>query len=51
MYKVIIKPRAEREFAKLPNGLKKEFYEEFRKLSINPFRHPQIKKIRDTKFG
>jgi len=51
MYKVIIKPQAEREFAKLPNGLKKKFYIEFKKLSISPFTHPQIRKIRDTKFG
>jgi len=51
MYKVIIKPRAEREFAKLPNELKKKFYEEFRKLSVNPFGHPQVRKIKDTKFG
>jgi len=51
MYKVIIKPRAEREFAKLPNDLKKKFYEEFRELSIDPFDHPQVRKIKDTKFG
>jgi len=51
MYKVIIKPRAEREFAKLPNDLKKKFYEEFRELSIDPFDHPQVRKIKDMKFG
>ncbi|GEM_PF-3016788 len=37
MYKVIIKPRAEREFAKLSRELKKKFYEKFRKLLTNPF--------------
>jgi len=51
MYKVIIKPHAEREFAKLSVELKKKFYIEFKRLSINPFAHPQIKKIKDTKFG
>jgi len=51
MYKVIIKPRAERQFAKLPDELKKKFCEEFKKLSVNPLAHPQIKKIKDTKFG
>ena len=51
MYKVIIKPRAEREFKELPAELKKKFYEESRKLSVNPFGHPQIKKIKDTEFG
>ncbi len=51
MFKVIIKPKAEREFATLPPDLKKKFYREFERLSINPFRHPQIKKIKDTKFG
>lgn len=51
MYKVIIKPRAEREFEQLPSELKKKFYKEFENLSINPFTSSQIKKIRDTKFG
>jgi mRNA-degrading endonuclease RelE of RelBE toxin-antitoxin system len=44
MYEVIIKPRAEKEFAKLPKELKKKFYVEFKKLSENPFEHPHIKK-------
>ena len=51
MYEIIIKPRAEKEFAKLPKDLKKKFYIEFKKLSQNPFAHPQIKKIKGTKFG
>ena len=51
MYQVIIKPPAEREFVKLPNDLKKKVHEEFKQLSINPFEHPQVKKIKDTKFG
>jgi mRNA-degrading endonuclease RelE of RelBE toxin-antitoxin system len=51
MYEVIIKPRAEKEFAKLPKELKKKFYAEFKKLSENPFEHPHIKKIKNTKFG
>jgi mRNA-degrading endonuclease RelE of RelBE toxin-antitoxin system len=51
MYEVIIKPRAEKEFAKLPRELKKKFYAEFKKLSENPFKHPHIKKIKNTKFG
>jgi len=42
MYKIIIKSRAEKEFAKLPEEFKKKFYEEFRKLSVSPFGHPKI---------
>jgi len=51
MYEVIIKPRAEKEFAKLPADLKGKFYAEFKKLAIDPFKHRQIKKIKNTKFG
>ena len=51
MYKVIIKPRAERGFVKLPNELKKKFYVEFKELSVNPFVHPQVKKVKDVKSG
>jgi mRNA-degrading endonuclease RelE of RelBE toxin-antitoxin system len=51
MYEVIIKPRAEKEFAKLPKELKEKFYIEFKKLAANPFAHPQIKRIKGTKFG
>jgi mRNA-degrading endonuclease RelE of RelBE toxin-antitoxin system len=52
MYEVIIKPRAEKEFAKLPRELKKKFYAEFKKLSENPFfTSSYIKKIKNTKFG
>jgi len=35
----------------LPKELKKKFYAEFKKLSENPFEHPHIKKIKNTKFG
>jgi hypothetical protein len=31
--------------------LKEKFYVEFKKLSKDPFVHPQIKKIKGTKFG
>jgi len=51
MYEVIIKPKAEREFGKLPKKLQKRFQEEFKKLSINPFALPRIKKIEGTKRG
>jgi mRNA interferase RelE/StbE len=51
MYEIIIKPRAEKEFAKLPKELQEKFYIEFEKLSKNPFAHPNIKKIKGTKFG
>jgi len=51
MYEIIIKPRTEKEFAKLPKDLKKKFYIEFKNLVANPFTHPQIKKIKGTKFG
>jgi mRNA-degrading endonuclease RelE of RelBE toxin-antitoxin system len=51
MYEIIIKPRAEKEFAKMPKELKEKFYIEFKKLATNPFAHSQIKKIRGTKFG
>lgn len=51
MFKVFIKSRAEKEFAKLPNNLKQEFYEEFKKLAQDPFHHSKVKKIKDTKFG
>lgn len=51
MYEIIIKPRAEREFGKLSKEFKEKFYEEFKKLETDPFQHPQIKKIKGTKFG
>ena len=51
MFRVIITLRAEKEFVKLPQNLKQKFYEEFEKLSVNPFTHPKVKKIRDTEFG
>jgi len=51
MYELIIKPRAEKEFKKLPAKLKKRFYEEFKKLSTGPFSSPQVKRISGTKFG
>ncbi|MCD6148260.1 type II toxin-antitoxin system RelE/ParE family toxin [bacterium] len=51
MYELVIKPRAEKEFKKLPAKLKKRFYVEFKKLSTDPFAYPQIKRISGTKFG
>lgn len=51
MYKVILKPKAEKEFAKLSNKLKKKFFEEFKKLSKDPFSGTQLKKIKDIEFG
>ncbi len=51
MYKVILKPLAEREFKKLPRELQKRFYKEFEKLSTDPFNLPNIKKVEKTKLG
>ena len=51
MFKVFIKSRAEKEFAKLSNSLKQKFYEEFKKLARDPFRYSKVRKIKDTKFG
>lgn len=51
MFKVIIKPRAEREFKDLPRELKERIYKELRKLSSDPFSHPQVKKISGTERG
>ena len=51
MFRVFIKSRAEKEFAKLSKDLKQRFYEEFEKLTTNPFLHPNVKKIKGTKIG
>ena len=51
MFKVIITPRAGKEFAKLPQNLKQKFYTEFEKLAVNPFIHPKGKKLQGTEFG
>jgi len=51
VYELVIKPKAEKEFKKLPVRLKKKFYEEFKKLSADPFTHSQVKRISGTKFG
>ena len=51
MYELVIKLRAEKEFKKLPAKLRKRFYEEFKKLSTDPFSLPQVKRISGTKFG
>ena len=51
MFKVVITSRAEKEFSRLPQDLKQKLFEELKKLSINPFRHPKVKKLRGTKFG
>ncbi len=51
MFEVRLTSQAEREFDALPNDLKQKFYGEFKKLSINPFGHPNVKKIKGAKFG
>lgn len=51
MFKVFIKSRAEREFTKLSSDLKQEFYQEFKKLARDPFRHSHTRKIRGTDRG
>ena len=51
MFKVIIKSRAEKEFKDLPRELKEKFYKELKRLSIDPFSHPQVKKISGTANG
>ncbi len=51
MYEIIIKPRAEKEFAKLPKELQEKFYIEFEKLSKNPFAHPNIKKLKEPSLA
>lgn len=51
MFKVTIAPRAEKEFAKLALNLKQKFFGEFKKLSVNPLNHPNVKKLRNTEFG
>jgi len=45
MFEVIIKHQAEKEFKDLSKELKDRIYKELRKLSIDPFSNPQIKKI------
>ena len=51
MFEVRFTSRAEREFGTLPNNLKRKFYKELEKLSINPFGHPKVKKIGGTELG
>ena len=51
MFKTFFAPRADKEFGKLPDRLKQTFYVQIEKLTENPFSHPQVKKIQDTKFG
>ena len=51
MFRIIIVPRAEKEFVKLPKNLKQKLYREFERLAVNPFAHPNVKKLRDTEFG
>ncbi|MCK4453924.1 type II toxin-antitoxin system RelE/ParE family toxin [Candidatus Parcubacteria bacterium] len=51
MFEVQLTKRAEREFAELADNLKQKFYKEFKRLSIDPFGHPQVKKVQDTEFG
>ena len=51
MLRIFFSPRAEKEFDELSVELKQEFYTEFKRLSENPFLHPQVRKIEGTKFG
>ena len=51
MFKVFFAPRADKEFSKLSDKLKQSFYLEIKKLRENPFLHPQVRKIENTKFG
>ena len=51
MFKVFFAPRADKEFGKLSDKLKQSFYLEIKKLRENPFLHPQVRKIENTKFG
>lgn len=51
MYKVIIKSRADKQFARLSQGSKQKIYEGLNRLSDDPLHHPSVKKIRDTQFG
>ena len=51
MFRVIIKPKAEREFGRLSKELRKKFYKTFKELSINPFNLLQLKKLEGTKRG
>ena len=51
MFEVRLTKRAEREFTRLPDNLKQKFYNEFKKLSVDIFEHPQVRKIQDTEFG
>lgn len=50
MFQVIIKPKAEKEFTKLPANLKQDFFSEFKKLAVSPFQQ-NVKKIKGTGFG
>ena len=51
MFRVFFAPRVDKEFYKLPQELKQEIYTELKKLSENPFLHPQVKRIEGTKNG
>ncbi len=37
MFAVVLKPRAEKEFTKLSRELQQKLFDEFKKLSANPF--------------
>jgi len=51
MFKVSISSRADKEFAKLSSNLKQKFYEEFKRIAQDLFRHPNVEKIRETERG
>ena len=51
MFRVYFTSRADRELAELPQELKQRIYNELKVLSENPFLHPQVRKVKGTKFG
>jgi len=51
MYRIFFASRADKQLAKLARELKQKIYDELKILSKNPFSHPQVKKIKGTKFG
>jgi len=50
MYRVYLKPRAEKQFAKLPDDLRQKFFDNFKNLSSGVF-GANVKKIQGTHIG
>jgi len=51
MYRVVLKTRAERQFAKLPQSMQQRCYAAFQALSQDPFVLPHLKKLSQTENG